>query len=84
MKPVSFSHHALEQMRERGASREEVLAAVAQGQAEPARKNRVMYRLNLPYNAQWGDKTYAIKQVAPVVAEEQDRLIVVTVYTFYF
>jgi hypothetical protein len=25
-----------------------------------------------------------MRQVAPVVAEEEDRLVVVTVYTFYF
>ena len=84
MKQVFLSHHAQEQMRERGASREEVLAAIARGQPEPARNNRVMYRLNIAYNARWGEKTYAVKQVAPVVAEEPDRLIVVTVYAFYF
>jgi len=31
-----------------------------------------------------GERTYAIKQVLAVVAEEADALIVVTVYTFYF
>jgi hypothetical protein len=29
-------------------------------------------------------KSYAIKQVAPVVVEEQNEIVVVTVYTFYF
>ena len=48
------------------------------------RQNRIMYRLNLEYNADWAGKDYAVKQVAPVVGEETDRLVVVTVYTFYF
>jgi len=43
-----------------------------------------MYRLNFQYAARWQDKYYAIKQVAPVVAEEQNENVVVTVYTFYF
>ena len=43
-----------------------------------------MYRLNFEYNAKWQGVFYAIKQVAPVVAEGQNEIIVVTVYTFYF
>ena len=32
----------------------------------------------------WQDKFYAIKQVAPVVKEEANEIVVITVYTFYF
>jgi hypothetical protein len=32
----------------------------------------------------WRGKTYAVKQVAPVVVEEDGRLAVVTVFFFYF
>ena len=39
---------------------------------------------NVEYGKIWGDKYYRIKQVAPVVAEEDDRIVVVTVYTFFF
>ena len=51
---------------------------------EPAKRGRFMYRLNFQYAAHWQDKFYAIKQVAPVVVEEQNEIVVVTVYTFYF
>lgn len=84
MKPVHFSEHAIRQMQERGASREEVLRAIAEGRGEPGKKGRVLYRLNLGYNASWAGKHYAVKQVVPVVAVEEDRMVVVTVYTFYF
>jgi hypothetical protein len=84
MEPVHFSRHALEQMRERGASEEEVLRAIAEGSSEPARGGRLIFRLNLEYNALWAGRRYAVKQVAPVVAAEAGRMTVVTVYTFYF
>jgi hypothetical protein len=82
--PVEFSRHARQQMRERGAEQGEVVAAIREGQAEPARKNRTMYRKNFQFDEIWRGRHYRIKQVAPVVAEEPDRLVVVTVYTFYF
>jgi len=43
-----------------------------------------MYRKNFPFNGDWRGRHYRIKQVAPVAAMEPDRLIVVTVYVFYF
>jgi len=36
------------------------------------------------YGRLWGGRRYAIKQVLAIVAEEPERLVVVTVYTFYF
>lgn len=54
------------------------------GVREAAEHGRWMYRHNIPYNTYWEGKFYAIKQVAPVVAEEPDEIVVVTVYTFYF
>jgi len=84
MKSVRLTSHALEQMIERGATEEETKKAIAQGAREPAKRGRFIYRLNFQYNAEWQGKFYAIKQVAPVVAEAQNEIIVVTVYTFYF
>ena len=43
-----------------------------------------MYRHNLPYHAYWRGQFYAAKQVAPIVAETETEIVVVTVYTFYF
>lgn len=43
-----------------------------------------MYRYNFAFRAHWNGRYYAIKQVAPVVVEKADELVVVTVYTFYF
>jgi hypothetical protein len=38
----------------------------------------------LPYNKIWIDTVYPIKQVAPVIVEEEKEIIVITVYTYYF
>jgi len=84
MKPITFSQHSLEQMTERGASEAEVIEAIRTGERVPAKRGRQGYRKNFQYNSLWGERTYAIKQVLAVVAEEADALIVVTVYTFYF
>ena len=51
---------------------------------EQLKDNKIMCRLNLPYNNIWLDTSYPIKQVAPVIVEEGDEIIVITVYTFYF
>ena len=84
MKPILFSRHALDQARERGATEDEVRQAVREGEPVPARGARRGYRFNFPFGRSWGGQVYAIKQVMPIVAEEADRIVVVTVYVFYF
>jgi hypothetical protein len=70
MKPIVFTAHARKRMAERGTREEDV--------------QEVLYRLNLEFNRDWDGRYYRMQQVAPVVAEEPDRLVVITVYTFYF
>ena len=84
MKPIVFSRHAREQMVERGATDNEVIEAIRTGEEVPAKRGRRGYRKNFQYNQLWGGRTYAIKQVLAIVAEEVDVMVVVTVYTFYF
>lgn len=83
-KPIEFSQHALEQMTERGATESEVIAAIREGERSPAKKNRTACRRNFPYQSTWGDVSYGTRQVMPIIAEEDDCLVVVTVYVFYF
>jgi hypothetical protein len=84
MKSIRVTAHAREQCVERGATEAEVREAIEHGVSEPAKHGRMMYRLNLPYGTEWQGNSYAIKQVAPVVMETENEIIVVTVYTFYF
>jgi hypothetical protein len=82
-KPIRFSRHASAQCLERGTNAAEVERAIREGTREPVRAGRWQYRYNVEFNALWQGRHYAIKQVAPVVAEEPAELVVVTVYTFY-
>ena len=81
---VEISNHAREQMAERGASEAEVLLAIEKGESESTRKNRKLFRKNFQFNGSWRGRYYNIKQIAPIVAYEGDKLIVVTVFVFYF
>ncbi len=81
---IIFSDHSQQQMIERGASKEEVIEAISNKEAVPAKHGRISYRKNFQYNDKWGGKFYRVKQVMPVVKKETNRIVVITVYTFYF
>jgi len=84
MKPIRLTRHALEQCAERGATEAEVCYTVEHGSREPAKHERLLCRYNFSYDGLWQGQHYAIKQVAPVIKEEPDEIVVVTVYTFFF
>lgn len=84
MKRIRLTVHALEQCAERGATEDEVKQAIQNGAREAAKHGRALCRFNFPYNRSWQGKLYAIKQVASVIKEEPDEIVVITVYTFYF
>lgn len=84
MKPIIFSNHALEQMPDRGATVDEVELAIRTGESAPAKGERLAFRKNFPFNRKWKGRHYGIKQVIPIVTEESDKIVVVTVYVFYF
>jgi len=82
--PIRLTTHAVEQCAERGATAEEVAHAVTHGIREEAKHGRMLCKFNFPFNGMWQGKPYAIKQVAPVIKEEPDEIVVITVYTFFF
>jgi hypothetical protein len=84
VKEIRLSKHAQEQAEERGAAETEVKEAIAKGSREWATRGREICRYNFAFNRKWQGKHYPIKQVAPVIKEEDDEIIVITVYTFYF
>jgi hypothetical protein len=84
LKPIRLTAHAAEQCTERGATEAEVEYAIRHGARERVKRGRWMCRHNFQYDAQWQGRHYAIKQVAPIIVEEQNETIVVTVYTFFF
>ena len=84
MKRIRMTDHAREQARERGTNADEIETAIRGGTREPAKKDRWLYKHNFEFRKRWQGTYYAIKQVAPIVAERQNEFVVITVYTFYF
>jgi hypothetical protein len=84
MKRIRLSIHAQEQALERGATQAEVQEAIRKGSREPAKRGREMCRYNFGFNRKWQGKHYLIKQVAPIIREGANEIVVITVYTFYF
>ena len=84
MKSIIFSKHALEQIPDRGTTIQEVEAAIRTGEPASAKGERLAYRKNFPFRKKWKGHHYALKQVMPIVVEESDKIVVVTVYVFYF
>jgi hypothetical protein len=84
MKPIRLTQHARERCVQRGATEDDVREAILSGSREPTRKRRQMCRLNIEFGKEWQGTTYPIKQVAPVIAETDDEITVITVFVFYF
>lgn len=84
MTKITLTKHAIEQCVERGTNESEINEAIARGIKEPAKRGRTLYRANLQFNGTWQGRSYRIKQVAPVIIEEGEEIVVITVYTFYF
>lgn len=84
MKPIRLTFHAEQRAKERGASTEEVELAIRTGMQEEAKNSRKQFRLNMEFGKDWIGTTYAIKQVVPVTVEEENEIVVITVYVFYF
>ena len=84
MDSVLISPHARQQMDLRGASEQEVILAIREGEATPAKSGRLICRKNFSFRSEWKGRYHETKQVAPIVAREGDSLVVVTVYVFYF
>ncbi len=83
MKPVRLSTHARDRAEQRGATEEDVVAAVSEGQWGPADRGRLEAEKAFPYDAEWNGKRYKIKRVRPIFVEEDETIVVVTVYVYY-
>lgn len=84
MKRIRLSQHAVLQCLERGANESEVREAIRKGVSESVKKGRTMVRHEIQYMREWQGRFYATKQVAPVIVEEVNEIVVVTVYVFYY
>ena len=71
-------------MADRGSTQGEVVEAIRTGEQVPVQYGRTAFRKNFIFRDSWKGKFYGIKQVKPVLVEEIDRLVIVTVCVYYF
>ena len=81
---VRLHPHARERMEERGATEDEVIATVEQGEQFPAKFGRTGFRRNFQFDSKWRGRPYRTKQVEVYAANEDDDWLVITVITRYF
>lgn len=67
---VNIHPHARQRMEERGATYEEIVATVQQGEQFPAKFGRTGFRRNFEYNGIWLGKFYRSKQVEVYAVKE--------------
>jgi hypothetical protein len=83
-KPIRLSYHAKMQLSYRGAAEKEVFEAIQTSNWQPSELDRFECRKDFKFNDNWNKKYYKTKQVRPIFAEEENEIVVVTVYVYYF
>jgi len=85
MKPIRFSNHARLQMNLRGASEEDVIAAIRMGKWKSAKMGKLQskYRFDFNNEALTNQRFYKYKIVEPIFADEADEIVVITVKVYY-
>ena len=82
-KRIHLTTHAREQMRARRATAEEVEAVIRTAAWQPAEHNRQTAAKVFPFRQEHFGRYYECKEVVPVFVEEPERIVVITVYTFF-
>jgi hypothetical protein len=83
-KPIRLSGHAPEQLAYRGVREEEIIEAIRTSPWQPAELGRLECHKDFSFGREWNRKFYATKRVRPIFVEEEDEIIVVTAYLYYF
>ncbi|MCP9451773.1 MAG: DUF4258 domain-containing protein [Nitrospira sp.] len=81
---VRLHPHALERLRERGGTEEEVRLSVETGERFQAKFGRIGFRRNFPFAGTWQGKIYANRQIEAYAVQEGSDWVVITVLVKYF
>lgn len=84
MKPVRLSAHAQHYTERRGFTLAEVEEAIRSGPWRSVVANRLECAKDFPFGQEWNGIQYTTKRVRPIFVEEENEIVVVTVYTYYF
>ncbi len=70
-------------MHSRKAFKEEVETAIRKSVWKPAEEGRLTASFVFSFGAEHFGRYYSTKEVVPIFVEEKDRIVVITVYTFF-
>lgn len=84
MKPIRLSKHASNYFEIRGFSDVEVFDAILSSDWIIGESGRYECRKNFEYKSIWNKKFYDIKQIRPIFVDEENEIVVITVYVYYF
>jgi len=84
VKPIRLSGHARQRMSGRGTTFDEVAETIRTAPWGPAESDRLECRKDFTYGREWNGKVYATKQVHPIIVDEANEIVVVTLYVYYF
>ncbi len=71
-------------MRYRGTAEAEIEEAIRTTEWSPAELGRLECRKDFAFDKEWNGKLYTNKQGRPIFVEEEQEIVVVTAYTYYF
>ncbi|MEW6250720.1 MAG: DUF4258 domain-containing protein [Planctomycetota bacterium] len=80
---IRLHPHAVARLAERGATEDEVRAAVQNGERLPAKFGRTAFRRNFAYNRTWRGKFYATRQVEAIAVPEDGWLVITVLVRFF-
>jgi len=85
LKPLYFSQHALDQMRLRGATEDEVRDTIHTAAWTPAKHGKFQTSKTFPFGraSPVNGKIYPNKTIHVIIADEPVEIIVVTVLVYY-
>lgn len=81
---VELHPHAQARILERGATEQEVVATIEEGERFPVKHDRTGFRRNFAQMGRWGGKRYSNKQIEVIAIPDNEGWIVITVIVKYF
>jgi hypothetical protein len=82
---IRLHSHALERLKERGATQDEAMRTVREGRSAPAKFDRTRFTRIFAYNQLWHGKLYASKQVEAYASRQPDgSWLIITVIVKFF
>ena len=83
MKPVIVTRHARQKLEERGATETVVIQTIQDAPWQPAEHGRLRSRRWYPGREMRGGRQYSGEHVEPIFIEEDESIVVVTVYVYW-